>query len=96
LRRNVCSKLYAAACKEAKRRGYRVLITYTLESEMGTTLKASGWTEEARGCGGGSWNREARPREDKAPTSKKVRWRRVVNPKLAPVVPKGCQAALFA
>lgn len=96
LKRNVCSKLYAEACKAAKRRGYRALITYTLETEPGTTLRAAGWVEEARGCGGGSWSSPSRPREDKAPTCPKVRWRKVVNKKLRPVVPPGHQAGLFA
>lgn len=40
---NACSCLYGAAWRAAKALGYGKLITYILESESGTTLKASGW-----------------------------------------------------
>ena len=40
---NACSCLYGAAWRAAKALGYGRLITYILESESGTTLKASGW-----------------------------------------------------
>lgn len=75
LRWNACSQLYGWAAREAKRRGYRRIITYTLESEPGTSLIAAGWTIEAR-TKGGSWNTPSRPRVDKAPTEPKVRWGR--------------------
>lgn len=44
---NACSQLYGAAAREARRRGYRRIITYTLASEPATTLKAAGWQLEA-------------------------------------------------
>lgn len=72
---NACSMLYGAAAREAKARGFQTILTYTLESEAGTTLKAAGWTPVAT-TKGGSWNRPSRPREDKAPTCKKIRWER--------------------
>lgn len=72
---NACSMLYAAAAREAKTRGYKKAITYTLETENGGALAASGWTAEAK-TRGGSWNRGSRPREDKAPTCRKIRWAR--------------------
>lgn len=72
---NACSTAYGWAAREAKRRGFRQVITYTLESEAGTTLKAAGWKVDAV-TKGGSWNTPARPRTDKAPTCKKVRWMR--------------------
>lgn len=43
--------------------GYSKIITYILESEDGTSLKASGWTCEADGVGGSNWNTPSRPRE---------------------------------
>ncbi|KZX57745.1 hypothetical protein A3709_19165 [Halioglobus sp. HI00S01] len=70
---NACSKLYAEAAKEAKKRGYERIITYILESEQGATLKAAGWDLE-RITQGGSWNSPSRPREDKAPTCAKRRY----------------------
>lgn len=41
--KNACSKLYAAAWRVARNLGYKRLITYTLVSEPGTSLKAAGW-----------------------------------------------------
>lgn len=70
---NACSMLYSAARKEAKRRGFARIITYTLETEAGVGLKASGWIP-AHKTRGGSWNRKGRPRRDRAPTCPKIRW----------------------
>ena len=72
---NAASQLYGAAAREAKQRGFRKIITYTLESESGGSLKAAGWTPEAR-TKGGSWNTPARSRQDKGPTCRKIRWAR--------------------
>jgi hypothetical protein len=41
---NANSMLYAAAWRAAKALGYRRLITYTLASEAGSSLRAAGWT----------------------------------------------------
>jgi hypothetical protein len=41
--KDACSMLYAAAWRVAKNLGYKKLITYTLKSEPGTSLKAAGW-----------------------------------------------------
>lgn len=73
LRKNASSKLYSAACKQAKKLGYDKLITYTLDIESGHSLVASGWTPTHRSAGG-SWDCPSRPREDKAPIGPKVRW----------------------
>lgn len=51
---NGCSMLYGAMTRAAKALGYRRLITYTLESEPGSSLRASGWTQTHR-WDGGSW-----------------------------------------
>ena len=53
--RNACSCLYGAAAREAKRRGYKKIITFILQSEPGTSLHASGWTLEAEKCGKPNW-----------------------------------------
>ena len=39
--KNACSKLYGACCRIAKNMGYKKVITYILETEKGTSLKAS-------------------------------------------------------
>ena len=41
--RNACSLLYGASCRAAKAMGYRKAVTYILEDEPGTSLKASGF-----------------------------------------------------
>ena len=48
---NVCSMLYGACARIAKEMGFKKIQTYILESETGTSLKASGWKEEGTaGC----------------------------------------------
>ena len=74
--KNVCSKLYNAAWRAAKNLGYKRLITYTLESEPGTSLRAAGWKEIGR-AGGLSWNTPSRPRVDKCPSQMKIRFEKV-------------------
>lgn len=41
--KNCCSMLYSACWRAWKAMGGLRLITYTLQSELGTSLKASGW-----------------------------------------------------
>lgn len=82
---NACSILYGACARIAKEMGYKRIITYTLVSEPGTSLKASGWTRMGE-AGGTDWNVPSRPRETiqstlfgeerKYPNEKKVRWER--------------------
>lgn len=70
---NACSALYGACWRAARALGWRRLITYTLASEPGTTLRAAGWTLIGE-AGGGSWSVKSRPRVDKHPTALKLRW----------------------
>lgn len=53
--RNACSKLYGAAVRIARDMGYRKVITYTLESEDGASVKAANfkWAGKA---GKQAWN----------------------------------------
>lgn len=74
---HICSFLYAKAARVAKELGYRRIITYILDSEEGTSLKASGWRKEAD-TGGGSWSRPSRGREDKHPICPKQRWVKIL------------------
>lgn len=71
--KNVCSLLYAAAWRTARGMGYRRLITYTLVTEPGTSLRAAGWKLIGQ-AGGGKWSRPSRPRLDDHPTELKLRW----------------------
>jgi hypothetical protein len=71
--RNACSMLYAAAWRAARALGYRKLVTYTLDTEGGASLRAAGLRciGEVRAR---SWNTPARPRVDKNPLQAKLRW----------------------
>lgn len=71
--RNACSMLYGACWRAAKALGYRRLITYTLATEPGDSLRGAGWKLIGE-AGGGSWSRPSRPREDDHPTQTKLRW----------------------
>ncbi len=68
---NACSMLYSACWRAAKALGYRRLITYILNTEPGTSLKAAGWTLVGE-RGGGSWSVPSRPRIDRHPTQRKL------------------------
>lgn len=74
--KNVCSFLYARAARAAQAMGFSFIQTYTLESEPGTSLRASGWTCEGvvRKNGKGWNNREGR--KTCQPTEAKLRWRK--------------------
>ena len=73
--KNACSKLYAACWRAARAIGYKTLITYILDSEPGTSLKAAGWKCVASVDGRGWAERSvARPRVDKSPNQGKLRF----------------------
>lgn len=72
---NACSMLYGALRRAAIALGYEPhkIITYTLESETGGSLLASGWHRDGT-TDGGSWDRESRARQDQHPLEPKTRW----------------------
>lgn len=71
--RNACSMLYAAAWRAARAMGYRKLITYILDSEPGTSLRAAGW--QCMGQAGGlRWTGNRRPEVDLYPAQFKRRY----------------------
>ena len=70
---NACSALYGACRRQGFSKGYTRGITYILDSEPGTSLKAAGWVRVGP-AGGGSWSVPSRPRDDKHPTQGKVLW----------------------
>jgi hypothetical protein len=72
---NACSKLYGAACKIAKDMGYKRVITYTLASENGASLKASNFTFEGE-AGGVAWTGTRRRNYYVSPEEMKNRWAR--------------------
>lgn len=70
---NACSMLYGAAWRAAKALGYKRLVTYTLATEDGSSLRGADWRCIGE-AGGGSWSCRSRPRVDKHPTLLKLRW----------------------
>jgi hypothetical protein len=70
---NACSMLYGAARRAVFALGYRRLITYTLNTEPGTSLVAAGWKLLGE-RGGGSWSCPSRPRVDTHPLQEKFLW----------------------
>lgn len=72
---NACSMLYGYACREAFKRGYERVVTYTQRHEQGSSLRAAGFVPVATSRGG-SWSRRGRQRTDKHSTGPKIRWER--------------------
>ena len=71
---NACSKLYGACARIAKEMGYSRIQTYILSSEIGTSLKASGWTMETITKGGQWLYKGGKLRRMDQPTEPKQRW----------------------
>lgn len=72
-----CSKLYAACRRAWFAMGGTRMVTYTLASEAGTSLKGAGWTPVAD-VKPGSWDRASRPRQaDPVYGEPKIRWEAV-------------------
>lgn len=70
---NACSMLYAAAWRASRAMGYRRLVTYTLASEAGASLRAAGLRVVAK-VRAKTWHTPSRPRVDKNPLQAKLRW----------------------
>ena len=74
---NACSALLGAAARVAKTSGYARVITYTLDTESGASLRGAGWDMEAGGiksfwASSQTKGRTVKPRDHY--TSAKVRW----------------------
>lgn len=70
--KNACSCLYGACVRIARNMGYKKIITYTLESETGASLKASNFICEGR-AGGLIWS-GSRCKDNGIPREYKTRW----------------------
>lgn len=77
---NACSILYGACVRAAKALGYSRVVTYTLATESGASLRAAGFVLDAA-CPAGGWARPNRVRVDvdlfgneTKPLGDKVRW----------------------
>jgi hypothetical protein len=74
--RNANSILYGACRRATFALGYRRLVTYTLPSESGASLKAAGYRCIGE-AGGGKWSRPSRPARDLHPLQPKLKWEAV-------------------
>ncbi len=74
---NACSFLYAQASRAAKELGFTKIQTFILQSEPGTSLKASGWKNVGL-TSGGTWHTRANRRSDQ-PEELKVKWVKELN-----------------
>ena len=72
--RNACSMLYAAACREARARGWSRVITYTRSDETGASVRAAGFTQAGL-VKGRQWDTPSRRRIQR-PVVDRVRWER--------------------
>lgn len=75
--KNACSKLYSAAVKIAKYMGYSNVITYTLESEPGVSLKAAGFICQGK-AGGNEWTGNRKRDYYISPKQSKKRWIKIL------------------
>lgn len=75
--KDASSCLYGAAARASFALDYRKVVTYTLKSESGASLKAAGYRIVAE-VKGRSWSCASRPRVDKSKVQKqdKFRWER--------------------
>ena len=79
---NACSMLYGALCRAAKALGYQKAITYTLQSESGSSLKAANFRPVAELDARTGWSCPSKPRpvdlwgNEAAPSQPKIRWER--------------------
>lgn len=71
--RNVPSMLYATCWRACRALGFRKLVTYTLKTEPGTSLKAAGWKIVGE-VSKRSWNTPTRPRVDRDERQERFRW----------------------
>lgn len=75
--RNACSKLYAACCRAAEGMGYALAVTYTLASESGASLRASGFKPVGE-VKDRQWDTPSRPREQRELLGDRIRWERTL------------------
>jgi hypothetical protein len=71
--RNACSFLYRVCVRVATSMGYSRVLTYTLATEDGSSLRGAGFKLVSK-TSGGSWSRASRARTDKHPLQEKFRW----------------------
>jgi hypothetical protein len=71
-----CSKLYGAAWRAWREMGGERIVTYTLQSESGASLRGAGWKRDAEldGNTGPAWTNRAGRAAQAVVAEAKVRW----------------------
>ena len=72
-KKNACTFLLARAARIAREMGFEKIITYILDEENGSSLKAAGWLIDGS-VKGRSWSSQTRIRFDPNPTTDKTRY----------------------
>ena len=79
---NANSRLYGAILRAAASLGYKMAYTYTLATESGASLKATGWVIDEELEARPTWDCAARKRvqtnmfgEEQRPAGAKIRWK---------------------
>jgi hypothetical protein len=88
LRWSAASMLYGWCAREAQKRGWKKIITYTRADESGKSVEAAGWGRESPVRGRG-WHSARRPRSNRNSFIDKVRWSRTF-PASAPTIHPAC------
>lgn len=70
---NASSRCYSALVKAGRALGYRRFVTYTLQSEPGTSLRAANFEDDGL-TDGGEWSRPSRKRNPAEQSGSKRRW----------------------
>lgn len=73
--KNACTMLYGAAWRAAKALGYKHMVTYTRQSENGSSLRAAGWKFDGP-AGGTHWTGQRYEQTELVLDEPKFRWRK--------------------
>jgi antitoxin (DNA-binding transcriptional repressor) of toxin-antitoxin stability system len=77
--KNACSALYSAAARIGKELGYKKIQSFILDSENGSSLKASGWFFDGISQGGQWKHTDGKPRRTDQPTCQKHKYVKILN-----------------
>jgi hypothetical protein len=79
--KNACSMLYGAACRAAAALGYKRVITYTVDGESGTSLRAAGFQADGsstRAKRANPWRAKLQLWPEEVAALAKTRWLRAL------------------
>jgi hypothetical protein len=71
---NACSALYAACRRDAYRKKFTRVITYTQDGESGSSLRGAGWIPMASLAPRRGWYCPSRPRDNSTGGVARIRW----------------------